>query len=137
MTLLARRGEAPRSRHAGQPMHILAGQEGQPAGFAAMEITVPPHFAGPLPHTHDEFDEGIYVLAVRLQVTGDVEAQEAVAGSMFVAARGSPHGFINPYVESALVLVICASAEPALAFMRVIGALLTHGATTAPDSILY
>jgi hypothetical protein len=35
-------------------MHILAGHDGQPAGFAAMEITVPPYFAGPIPHAHDE-----------------------------------------------------------------------------------
>ncbi len=135
MTLLTRRGEGPSFLYAGQPMHILAGHEGQPAGFAAMEITVPPHFAGPLPHAHDEFDEGIYVLAGRLQVTGDVEAQEAVAGSMFVAARGSRHGFSNPYAESALVLGIWAPAEPALAFMREIGAALTPGATPDPDGM--
>src|SRR5258708_29772454 len=104
MTLLTHRGEGPSFLYAGQPMHILAGHEGQPAGFAAMEITVPPHFAGPLPHAHDEFDEAIYVLAGRLQLTGDVEPQEAVAGSTFVAPRGTRHGFSNPYAESALVL---------------------------------
>jgi hypothetical protein len=31
-------------------MHILAGHGGQPPGFAAMEITIPGHFAGPIPH---------------------------------------------------------------------------------------
>jgi Cupin domain len=87
MTLLTHRGEGPGFLYAGQQIHIVAGQDGQPAGFAVMEITVPPHFAGPVPHVHDEFDEAIYVLAGRLQVTGDDEAQEAVAGSMFVAAR--------------------------------------------------
>jgi quercetin dioxygenase-like cupin family protein len=73
-------------------MHILAGQDSQPAGFTAMEITVPPHFAGRLPHVHDEFDEAIYVLGGRFQVTGDYQAREAVAGSMFVApgAIGTP-----------------------------------------------
>jgi len=33
-------------RYAGQPVHILAGNADRPAGFAAMEITVPAHFAG-------------------------------------------------------------------------------------------
>ena len=33
-----------------------------------MELTVPPHFAGPIPHAHDEFHEAIYVLSGRLQV---------------------------------------------------------------------
>ena len=36
---------------------ILAGHDGQPAGFAAMEITIPAGFPGPVPPAHDEFDE--------------------------------------------------------------------------------
>ena len=31
-----------------------------------MEVTIPAHFAGPVPHAHDEFDEAIYVLRGRL-----------------------------------------------------------------------
>jgi hypothetical protein len=61
MTLLTHRGGGPAFPCAGQPVHILAGHGGQPPGSAAMEITVPGHFAGPVPHAHDEFDEAIYV----------------------------------------------------------------------------
>ena len=46
MTLLTHRHEGPAFSYAGQLMHILAGNGGQPPGFAAMEITIPPHFAG-------------------------------------------------------------------------------------------
>ena len=42
MTLLTDRGEGPGLQYAGQPMHILAGHDGRPAGFAVMEITIPP-----------------------------------------------------------------------------------------------
>jgi hypothetical protein len=63
--------------YAGQPMHILAGHGGRPTGFAAMEITVPGRFAGPIPHAHDEFDEAIYVLSGGLLVIGEGELQEA------------------------------------------------------------
>jgi hypothetical protein len=35
MSFLTRRGEGPGFRYAGQPMHVLAGQDGQPEGFAA------------------------------------------------------------------------------------------------------
>ncbi len=50
-------------------MRILAGHEDQPAGSAATEITIPSHFAGPLPPAHDELDEAIYLHAYRrLQV---------------------------------------------------------------------
>jgi hypothetical protein len=71
MTLLTHRGHGPAFPYAGQPTHILAGQDGLPPGFAAMELTVPPHFACPIPHTHDEFDEAICVLSGRLLVHGD------------------------------------------------------------------
>jgi hypothetical protein len=71
MSFLTRRGEGPSFRYAGQPTHVLAGQDSQPEGFAAMELLIPGHFAGPIPHAHDEFDEAIYVLRGQLQVTGD------------------------------------------------------------------
>src|SRR6266852_2332200 len=86
MTLLIHRGEGPGFRYAGQPVHILAGHGGQPPGFAAMEITIPGHFAGPVPHAHDEFDEAIYVLSGRLLVAGDGEPQEAAPGSALTLA---------------------------------------------------
>ena len=101
MTLLTHRGHGPSFPYAGHPMHILAGQDGLPTGFAAMELTVPPHFAGPIPHAHDEFDEAIYVLRGRLLVHGDGEPAEAVPGSLFVAPRGHRHGFSNPSAEGA------------------------------------
>lgn len=114
-------------------MHILAGHNGQPDAFAAMEITIPPNFAGPIPHAHDEFDEAIYVLNGRLLVVGDEEAREAAAGSMFVAPRGQRHGFSNPFAEGALVLGIWAPSEPALAFMRDIGAALDPNSPPDPE----
>jgi mannose-6-phosphate isomerase-like protein (cupin superfamily) len=133
MTLLTRRGEGPAFSYAGQAIHILAGEGGLPPGFAAMELTIPAHFAGPIPHAHDEFDEAIYVLSGRLLVVGDDEAQEAAPGSMFVAPRGHRHGFSNPSAEGALVLGIWAPPEPALAFMRDIGAALRPDAPPDPE----
>jgi mannose-6-phosphate isomerase-like protein (cupin superfamily) len=133
MTLLTHRDEGPAFLYAGQPTHILAGHGGQPSGFAAMELTVPGHFAGPIPHAHDEFDEAIYVLSGRLLVTGDGGPEEAAPGSMFVAPRGRRHGFSNPFGEDARVLGLWAPPEQALAFMRDIGAALTPDAPPDPD----
>jgi quercetin dioxygenase-like cupin family protein len=133
MTLMTHRGEGPAFPYAGQPVHILAGQGGQPPGFAAMELCIPAHFAGPIPHAHDEFDEAIYVLSGRLLVVGDDQPQEAAPGSMFVAPRGQRHGFSNPSAETALVLGIWAPPGPALAFMRDIGAALAPDAPPDPD----
>ena len=133
MTFLTQRGEGPGFRYAGQPVHIPAGDSGRSAGFAAMEITIPGHFAGPVPHAHDEFDEAIYVLSGRLLVAGDHEPQEAAPGSMFVAPRGHRHGFSNPFDEEALVLGLWAPPGPALAFMQDIGAALTPDTPPDPD----
>ena len=121
--------------YAGQQLRVLAGEHGQPPGFATMEIIIPAHFAGPVPHAHDQFDEGIYLLRGRLLVAGDGQQQEATAGSMFTAPRGHRHGFSNPYPEEALVLGIWSPALPALAFMREIGAVLQPGSPPDPDSM--
>ncbi len=134
MSFLTRRGQGPSFRYAGQPMHVLAGQDGQPEGFAAMELLIPAHFAGPIPHAHDEFDEAIYVLRGQLQVTGD-QTLEATAGSMFTAPRGSRHGFSNLYDTAALVLGVWAPAGPALAFMREVGAALSPDTPPDPDQM--
>jgi quercetin dioxygenase-like cupin family protein len=134
MSFLTRRGEGPSFSYAGQSTHVLAGQDGQPEGFAAMEIVIPAHFAGPVPHAHDAFDEAIYVLRGQLRVTGD-QTLEAAAGSMFTAPRGSRHGFSNPYDAEALVLGVWAPAGPALAFMRDVGAALSPGAPPDPEQM--
>ena len=131
MTFLTRRGEGPSFSYAGQPTFVLAGADGQPSGFAAMEIVVPARFAGPIPHAHDQFDEAIFVIDGRLFVLGDDGELEAGPGSMFTAPRGHRHGFSNPYDTQALVLGIWAPPVPALAFMREVGAALVPG--TGPD----
>jgi quercetin dioxygenase-like cupin family protein len=104
VTFLTHRGDGPSFLYAGQPVHVLAGQGNQPSGFAAMELSVPAQFAGPIPHAHDEFDEAIYVLSGRLMVGGTGDLEEARPGSMFVAPRGQRHAFSNPIPEPALVL---------------------------------
>ena len=133
--MLIHRGEGSNFPYAGQQLHVLAGEHGQPPGFATMEITIPANFAGPVPHAHDLFDEGIYVLRGQLLVTGEDEPQEAAAGSMFTAPRGHRHGFSNPYPEEALVLGIWSPAGAALAFMREIGATLRPDSPPDPDSM--
>ena len=89
MTFLTQRGEGPGFRYAGQPVHIPAGDSGRSAGFAAMEITIPGHFAGPVPHAHDEFDEAIYVLSGRLHGHSEIVFRDVRApASNMLAAEG-------------------------------------------------
>ena len=73
------------------------------------------------------------MLSGRLLVLGDDEPQEAPPGSMFAAPRGHRHGFSNPSGEVAQVLGLWAPPEPALAFMRDIGAALSPDTPPDPD----
>jgi Cupin domain len=99
-----------------------------------MEIITPVSFAGPVPHAHGQFDKGIYELPGRPLVAGDGQPQKAAAGSMFTAPRGQWHSFSNPHPETARVLGIWAPSEPALTFMREIGAVLQPSSPPDPDS---
>ena len=51
---------------------------------------------------------------------------------MFTSPRWRRHGFSNPYGSDALVLGIWVPAEPAVAFMRGIGAALSPSAPPDP-----
>ena len=114
MSFLTRPGEGPGFSYAGQPLHVLAGQDGQPEGFAAMEIVIPAHFAGPIPHAHDEFDEAIYVLRGQLQVTGDQTLEAAAV--MFTAPRGRRHRPATQIRRRGAGPESARTARPALAF---------------------
>jgi hypothetical protein len=52
-----------------------------------------------------------------------------------VAPRGQRHAFSNPFDEPALVLGLWGPPEPALAFMRDIGAALRSDTPPDPDQM--
>jgi mannose-6-phosphate isomerase-like protein (cupin superfamily) len=133
MSFVSRPGATPTLSYAGQPMQILAGADGSPGGFAAMEMTIPARFGGPIPHAHDEFDEAIYVLSGSLFVISDETEQTVEPGQLFVAPRGDRHGFRNPAEEPVRVLGIWAPAEKGLALMRDIGAVLPASGPPDPE----
>jgi len=131
MSFLVVSGSAPSIRYAGRPMEILAGLGDRPSGFAVAELTVPAGFAGPPPHAHDAFDEGIYVLEGSITVLGDGDPTVAGPGALFVAPCGERHGFANPSGEPAKVLGLWGPAGPAMELMAAVGAVLP--AQGAPD----
>ena len=117
------RNAGPGFSYAGRQVQILAGQDGQPPAFAAMEMTIPGQFAGPIPHAHDEFDESIYVLSGRLLVVGDDEPEEAgpARGSVAPRGNGTASATRSPRKPSCSAIW----APPTwLAFMREIGGAL-------------
>jgi mannose-6-phosphate isomerase-like protein (cupin superfamily) len=122
-------------QYAGRRMPILAGLDDRPQGFAIAELVVPAAFPGPPPHSHDLFDEAIYVLAGSIVVVGDDEPVQIGAGQLFVAPRTERHGFANPFGTAARVLGIWAPAGPALDFMRAVGAALPAEGPPDPEAL--
>lgn len=122
-----RPGNVETISYAGQPVHVLA-----KTGFGVAEQMVPARFKGPIPHAHDTFDEGLYVLAGELLLTiGDADPVPAGPGSLCLAPRGVRHTFANPGDEPARVLGLWAPGALGLAFLEEVGALIPPGG--APD----
>lgn len=115
MSWVSRPGEAPGLAYAGRTMPVLAGSQADPLGFAAIEMTIPALFGGPIPHAHDGFDEAIYVLSGRLLVVGDGPEDAVEEGELFLAPRGQRHGFRSPDDAPVRVLGIWTPAEAGLA----------------------
>lgn len=101
MSFLVVPGQLPVLDYGGQEMELLANLGD---GFALSRMTIPPRFSGPIPHAHDSFDEGIFVLDGRLRVLADEAESVLEPGAMLVAPRGGRHGFANPFDEPATVL---------------------------------
>jgi mannose-6-phosphate isomerase-like protein (cupin superfamily) len=133
--VVVRPGQGRSFPYAGQPMQVLA----EPAtadGFAAVEMTVPARFAGPVPHVHHGFDEGIYVLSGRLLLTfGTDEPVEAGTGSFCLAPRGVRHTFRNPDDAPARVLGLWSPGAAGLAFMAEVGAVIPSAGAPDPGAV--
>jgi len=113
-------------------MRVLAEPSGADS-FAAVEMAVPGHFAGPAPHVHHDFDEGIYVLQGTLLLSfGQDPPIEAPAGSFCLAPRGVRHTFRNPDRAPARVLGLWSPGAAGLAFIAEVGAVIPAGG--APDA---
>ena len=127
-----RPGEGRTFPYAGQPMRVLA----ETQGFAVVEMTVPPRFAGPVPHRHHAFDEGIHVLSGTLLLAyGTDDPVEAPAGSFCLAPRGVRHAFANPSDEPAQVLGVWSPGPAGLAFMADVGAAIPPGGAPDPATV--
>ena len=131
-----RPGQGRTFPYAGQPMRVIADPAGAFDGFAVVEMTVPPRFAGPVPHVHHGFDEGLYVLSGELLLTyGDGPAEPAPAGSFCVAPRGLRHTFSNPHDTPATVLGVWSPGPAGLAFMEDVGTAVPPGGAPDPEKV--
>jgi len=78
---------------------------GRTAGrLGLIEVTLPPHGAGPPQHLHREHDETFYVLSGNPTFVSGRQELRAGPGTLVTASTGTPHTFANPGPEPALML---------------------------------
>ena len=68
------------------------------------EITIPPHFPGPIQHRHARHDEGFYVLAGTVRFTVGQDDYDAGVGTWVIVPPGAPHTFANVGEDNAVIL---------------------------------
>jgi mannose-6-phosphate isomerase-like protein (cupin superfamily) len=88
------------------PARVRVLEDGSRTGhrLGAVEITVPPHTAGPPQHRHARHDEGFYVVSGTVRFTVGEQDHDAGPGTLVMVPPGAPHTFANPGDEPAVML---------------------------------
>jgi len=76
------------------------------ASMGMFELTVPAGSNVPPPHSHSNNEECLYVLSGTLRYTVGAEARDLTPGQGMRTPKGVPHGFSNPFSETARALVV-------------------------------
>lgn len=98
----------------------------------AFELTVPPGSNVPPPHSHSNNEELVYVLEGKLRYSVDGETRDLAPGDSMFTARGSVHGFANPFDVSARALIVL-SPDIGAGYFRDVAAVVNAGGP--PDRI--
>jgi len=76
------------------------------ASMGMFELTVPAGSNVPPPHSHSNNEECLYVLSGTLRYTVGAETRDLRPGQGMRTPKGVPHGFSNPFSETARALVV-------------------------------
>jgi quercetin dioxygenase-like cupin family protein len=101
---------------------------------ALLELALPAGsgLPGP-PHSHDAFEETVYVLEGAPTWTVGGRAYDLEPGQALCIPRGAVHAFANHGGEDARALVVISPAALGPAYFREVGAVLAAGAGGPPD----
>ena len=99
---VVRPGEGEQTTTGRLSMRIL--EDGSHTGhrLGLMEATLQPYTEGPPEHVHHEHDEVFIVTAGKVRFTSGKDHVDAEAGTVVVAPTGVPHGFSNPFEQTAV-----------------------------------
>lgn len=74
--------------------------------YALIEVTIPPHFAGPLPHIHKQTTEAYFVLQGTLAFTLGEETIVVRQGGYVLVPPATVHTYWNPAATPATCLTL-------------------------------
>ena len=114
---VVRRGEGEQTSAGMLRARIL--EDGSHTGhrLGVMEEILQPETAGPPEHVHHEHDEVFIVTAGKVRFTSGDDHVDAEAGTVVVAPIGVPHGFSNPFEQTA-VFVATLTPDLYVQFLR-------------------
>lgn len=111
---------------------LLDGTTGD--GLASVfEFDVPAGARVPAPHSHDGFEETVYVLRGRLDWMLGGEHVELRQGEVVCIPRGVVHGFRNDGHEDATALAVVTPGVLGPAYFREVGEVIAAAAGGPPD----
>jgi quercetin dioxygenase-like cupin family protein len=111
---------------------LVEGSESN-GSVSVFECYVPANSRMPAPHSHDAFEETIYMLAGVTSWTIDGESIEIGVGDAVCVPRGSIHGFENSGSVDATFLAIASPGVFGPDYFREVGEVLAASAGGPPD----
>jgi quercetin dioxygenase-like cupin family protein len=114
-------------------IRFLVESEDSAGSVAVFEFGVPAGVQLAVAHSHDGYEETIYVLEGVLSWTVDGEATELGEGEALVIPRGAVHAFANRTDAHAKALAIATPGVIGPSFFQQVAAILDAAAGGPPD----
>lgn len=130
--MLSSAGHAEEICLSGIALRILIDGTTTGESLTMFEMDVPPGSGMPVPHHHVGFDEVVYAMAGKLQMTVDGQVFTLSPSQSLLVKRGEIHAFSNPFDDTAKVLCVLTPGILGAQYFRDVRELLTAGGPPDP-----
>jgi quercetin dioxygenase-like cupin family protein len=130
--MLSSAGQVEEIRLLGIVLRILIDGATTGESLTMFEMDVPPGAGMPVPHHHVGFDEVVYTMAGKLQMTVDGQVFDVGQGRSLLIKRGEVHAFANPFDETAKVLCVLTPGILGAQYFREVREMLAAGGSPDP-----
>jgi quercetin dioxygenase-like cupin family protein len=117
----------------GQTIQFLVQGKESNGSISALRSRMPAGTKAPLAHSHEAFEETIYVLEGELAFTVDGETRTMRVGDIILIPRGAVHSFVVSADQDASILSVATPGLFRLEYFHELAALLDEAGDEAPD----